>query len=73
MRTTISVPDDVFEAAERLARHTKKSRSQLFSDAIRDYVARHAAEEIEVGRQADKFVRSASSRTLKFIEWYRRR
>jgi len=29
MKTAISIPDDVFEGAERLARRTKKSRSQL--------------------------------------------
>jgi len=34
MKTTISIPDDVFQAAERLARRTKKSRSQLFNDAV---------------------------------------
>ncbi len=43
MKTAISIPDDVFKVAERLARRTKKSRSQLFSDAVREYVARHAA------------------------------
>ena len=43
MKTAISIPDDVFEVAERLARRTKKSRSRLFSDAIGEYVARHAA------------------------------
>ena len=45
MKTAISIPDDVFERAERLARHTKKSRSQLFSEAVREYVARHAPDE----------------------------
>ena len=36
MKTAVSIPDDVFESAERLARRTKKSRSRLFSDALRD-------------------------------------
>lgn len=36
MKTAISIPDDVFEGAERLALLTEKSRSQLFSDAVRD-------------------------------------
>jgi metal-responsive CopG/Arc/MetJ family transcriptional regulator len=36
MKTAVSIPDDVFEGAERLARRTKKSRSQLFSDALRE-------------------------------------
>ena len=78
MRATISVPDDVLQAVDRLARRTKRSRSQLFGDAIREYVTRHAAEEItedlnrvcaEVDQRADKFAPSASGRTLKYIEW----
>ena len=64
MKVRISIPDDVFEVAERLARRTKKSRSQLFSDAVREYVARHAADEItdamdrvwaDVNHRPDKF------------------
>jgi metal-responsive CopG/Arc/MetJ family transcriptional regulator len=46
MKTAISIPDDVFAGAERLAKRTKKSRSQLFSDAVREYLARHTAEEV---------------------------
>jgi metal-responsive CopG/Arc/MetJ family transcriptional regulator len=45
-KTAISVPDDVFERAERLAGKTRKSRSELFSDAMREYIARHASEEV---------------------------
>lgn len=46
MKTAVSIPDDVFDGAEELARRTRKSRSQLFSDALREYVARHAADEV---------------------------
>jgi metal-responsive CopG/Arc/MetJ family transcriptional regulator len=46
MKTAVSIPDDVFEGAERLARRTKKTRSQLFSDAIKEYLARHAPEDV---------------------------
>jgi predicted transcriptional regulator len=41
MKTAISVPDDVFEAAERLARRLGKSRSELYSTAIASYLERH--------------------------------
>ena len=33
MKTAVSIPDDVFEGAERLALRTKRSRSRIFSDA----------------------------------------
>lgn len=46
MKTAISIPDDIFEKAERLAKRTRKSRSQLFSEAIKEYMARHTPEEI---------------------------
>ena len=40
MKTAVSFPDEVFDGAERLAKRTKKSRSRLFSDAVREYRAR---------------------------------
>jgi predicted transcriptional regulator len=78
MKTAISLPDDVFEGAERLARRTKKSRSQLFSDAVQEYVARHAPEHVtdamdrvcaDLGEPVDKFVSAASHRVLERSEW----
>ncbi len=78
MKTAISIPDDVFEVAERLARRTKKSRSQLFSDAVREYVARHSSDEItdamdrvcaEVGSRPDEFPVLAANRILEKSAW----
>lgn len=78
MKTAVSIPDDVFEGAERLARRTKKSRSQLFSEAVKEYLARHAPEHVtdamdrvcaELGQPEDKFVSSAAYRVLKRSEW----
>ncbi len=78
MKTAVSIPDDLFRRAERLARRTKKSRSQLFSDAVREYVARHAPGEVtdamdrvctDFGRPTDKLVSSAARRILERTEW----
>ena len=78
MKTAVSIPDDIFEGAERLARRTKKSRSRLFSDAVREYVARHAPDEVteamnracaELGNSSDEFVSSAARRILERTEW----
>ena len=33
MKTAISLPDEIFEEAERLARWLKKSRSELYREA----------------------------------------
>ena len=46
MKTAVSIPDDVFEKAERYARRVKKTRSEVYSAAVGEYVARHSPEEI---------------------------
>jgi predicted transcriptional regulator len=78
MKTAISLPKDVFERAERLAKKARKSRSQLYCEALREYVARHSPDDvtealdrvIEKNRQPeDRFVTLASIRTLARVEW----
>jgi metal-responsive CopG/Arc/MetJ family transcriptional regulator len=78
MKTAVSIPDEVFESAERLARRTKKSRSRLFSDAVREYVARHAPAEVTetlnrvcagMPPPSDGFVSLAARRRLERSEW----
>ncbi len=78
MKTAVSIPDEVYEGAERLARRTKKSRSRLFSEALREYLARHAPDEVteamnracaEAGEAKDPFVSSAARRILERSEW----
>ncbi len=78
MKTAVSIPDDVFEGAERLARQTKRSRSRLFSDALKEYLARHVPDKVteamnkacaEIGNGENAFVASAASRVLERSEW----
>ena len=78
MKTAVSIPDDVFQGAEKLARRTKRSRSQLFSDALKEYLARHASDEItdamdqlcaELDSPTDEFVSSAARRILQRSQW----
>jgi metal-responsive CopG/Arc/MetJ family transcriptional regulator len=77
MKTAISIPDDLFADAEQLARELKKSRSRLYGDAVREYVARHSAEGItealdrvcdEVDCHSD-FAGAAARRTLERSDW----
>lgn len=42
----VSVPDPIFEAAERLAKQRRVPRSQLFADALQEYVSRHGLEAV---------------------------
>jgi hypothetical protein len=41
MKTAISIPEPVFRSAETLARRLKMSRSQLYTKAVADFIARH--------------------------------
>lgn len=80
MKTAVSVPNDVFEKAERLARSAGRSRSDVYSAALREYVARHSDDEIteavnhvveSLGPDAgsDGFVIRAAARALESAEW----
>jgi metal-responsive CopG/Arc/MetJ family transcriptional regulator len=80
MKTAVSLPDELFEAVEKLVKRSKKRRSQVYADALREYVARHAPDEItasynaviaEIGEEpeADEFRRAAVRRIMKSTEW----
>jgi metal-responsive CopG/Arc/MetJ family transcriptional regulator len=78
MKTAISVPDDIFAAADRLAKRLKKSRSRLYSEALGEYLARHAPDEItealnstldQARQQPDRWASSAARRVLERTEW----
>lgn len=78
MKTAISIPDEVFEGAERLARRTKRSRSRLFSDALKEYLARHTPDRVTeamnkalegIGETSDPFVSAGARRVLERGEW----
>lgn len=46
MKTAISVPDPIFEAAERLAHQLGVSRSELYATAVADYIKAHQGDQI---------------------------
>lgn len=78
MKTAISIPDDLFSAADRLARELGQSRSQLYSRAVREYVARHSADTVTEaldaicaeGAEPDRgFATAAGRRALERTEW----
>ena len=79
MKTAVSVPDELFQAAERHARRSSKSRSRLYTDAIAEYLAKHAPDEVTeamnrvvdpLGDTArDDFVSRAAQQALERSEW----
>ena len=41
VKTAISIPDDVFEGAERIAGELGVSRSELYATAVREFIERY--------------------------------
>jgi len=78
METAVSIPDDIFERAERLVLLERKSRSEVYAAALDEYLARHAREEIadtmnrvcdRVGEADDAFLSAAGRQVLDRAEW----
>jgi metal-responsive CopG/Arc/MetJ family transcriptional regulator len=79
MKTAVSIPDEVFEKVERLAKRGRRSRSEVFTAALREYVARHSPDDVteainrvceEVDQTEDvAFLNAAARRLLKKVEW----
>lgn len=78
MKTAISLPDDLFEAADSLAARLGVSRSELYARAVAEYVAKHRGEDLtaqlnEVYADAPSGIhpslRSAQARSVSSGEW----
>jgi metal-responsive CopG/Arc/MetJ family transcriptional regulator len=78
MKTAVSIPEKVFQQAERLARRFRKSRSEIYSLALAEYLNRHDPDHVteamdrvceQTGNQTDQFVSSAARRVLERSEW----
>jgi len=77
MKTAVSIPDDVFAEAEKLRQQLEKSRSELYSHALREYVARHGPDYItetldQICSETlpdSSFARAAAKQILRSSEW----
>ena len=78
MKTAISIPDKIYRDAERLSRRLKKSRSQVYTAAVTEYVARHDPEAVteamnrvceKMDTYPDPAISGAARRTLEDVEW----
>ena len=78
MKTAISIPDDLFRRADELARRLGKSRSQVYREALAEYLLRRDARSVtsaldeladELGPGPDPWVVEAGRRALERSEW----
>lgn len=78
MKTAVSIPDNVFEDAERLASRLQTSRSKLYARALAEFVARHDDDRVttlmdqavrEAGAEGDSFLHAAAQQTSQRVEW----
>jgi hypothetical protein len=78
MKTAISLPDRVFQQAERYARRAGKSRSRIYAEAMAEYLVRHAPDGVtermdevcgKLGPQDTRFARAAARRIMGKESW----
>lgn len=78
MKTALSIPDDLFERAEDFARRFGKSRSQLYREALAEYLCRRDPRAVtsvldeladELGAGSDAWLAEAGRRALGRSEW----
>jgi metal-responsive CopG/Arc/MetJ family transcriptional regulator len=76
MKIAISIPADVFEIVEKMAKENKTSRSQIFVSAAREYIRRWETQQIieklnEVYSQPE--TREEQARRKAMSAYYRKR
>jgi metal-responsive CopG/Arc/MetJ family transcriptional regulator len=78
MKTAISIPDELFSRAEEMARKTGKSRSQLYREALSEYLLRRDPGALtqamddaltDIDPNSDPWLTEAGRRTLERSEW----
>jgi len=78
MKTTASIPDDLFDDAEQLAHRLQISRSRLYARAVAEFVDRHDDGRVkstmnrvvdEIGEPTDPFIHEAGLDSLQRVEW----
>ncbi len=70
MKTAISVPDEVFEAAERAAKKLGVSRSEFYANAVREFVERYGRDGItESLNEIYSSVESSLETPLANMQW----
>lgn len=77
MKTAVSIPDELFHRADELANRLGKSRSQVYREALAEYLLRRDPRSItaalaelaeELGDETDRWLVEASRQVLEPTE-----
>ncbi len=66
MKTAISIPDDIFVSAEKMAKKLGIPRSRLFTRAIEDFLEKHSKK--EVTKKLNKIYTPKSDKTIEVVQ-----
>ena len=78
MKTAISIPDDIFQSAEQLARRLGVSRSELYVQALTSYLQEHHEDGVtaalnaiyeDIRAQLDPVLQRVQRRSLPQDDW----
>lgn len=78
MKTAISVPDELFNKAEKLAHKTGKSRSHIYQEALAEYLLRRDPDAIteamdralaDIDQGSEPWFAEAARQALERAEW----
>ncbi len=78
MKTAVSIPDELFQRADELAQLLGKSRSQIYREALAEYVARREPRSVtrtldelvhELAAEPDPWVIEAGRAALERSDW----
>lgn len=78
MKTAVSIPNELFEDAEKLARKMKTTRSGLYTRALSSFVSQHQEESMteqmnvvmeSLVEEEYHFTHATSKKNLRNLEW----
>jgi metal-responsive CopG/Arc/MetJ family transcriptional regulator len=75
MKAAVSIPNDVFEEADQLARQLRTTRSNLYSRALKEFLLRHAPDQVTdamnrvIEKEPDSARRRVARKILENTEW----
>lgn len=78
MKTAVSIPDELFAEAEKFARRFGKSRSQVYREALAEYLLRRDPDAVtramndslsEIDAVSDPWLAEAGRRVLEHSDW----